>query len=325
MEQSPPPLPTKPMRAHRVAYMVNVGANRSHGIRSPLFADGRFEFVPIPEDFSLADCADGEGSPLTYADLVCYNTDQPLLSLYPARVATRWAARPVHHDPNLCKVKGLPTTALIYGDVPYTNPRASSLRHAQPGDLLFFLANFTPYDPTNQCFQTNAQALYVIGVLEVAQVLEYSSGGRSLRDPYSGVLSDLRAYRRQVHVDRLFTMPHRFVSEPFSLIEGTERSARFERAAPLTAEVSGAYLTDKTGATFDFGKFRSPAACIGSYTRAIRPQFDLGVETDCLRFQGFVAYLMAASIGPDLREFACYPAPAHGERAAVVGAQPPAH
>ena len=31
-------------------YLANVGANAAHSFSSPIFADGTFEFLPIPEE-----------------------------------------------------------------------------------------------------------------------------------------------------------------------------------------------------------------------------------------------------------------------------------
>ena len=51
-------------------FLANVGANRSHPVQSPLFSDGTFELVPIPEgkefQFPPVPC---------YADIPCFNRD----------------------------------------------------------------------------------------------------------------------------------------------------------------------------------------------------------------------------------------------------------
>ena len=56
--------------------MVNVGVNASHGaLRSPIFTDGTFEFLPIPEDRRL-------WSPTlpAYPKLAAYNDPDKTLS-----------------------------------------------------------------------------------------------------------------------------------------------------------------------------------------------------------------------------------------------------
>src|SRR6266851_7530179 len=61
-------------RPARRMYLVNVGVNLSHKLRSPLFADKRFEFVSIPEGSTLQECVTANIRPVTYSDLSCYNS-----------------------------------------------------------------------------------------------------------------------------------------------------------------------------------------------------------------------------------------------------------
>ncbi|WP_435067310.1 hypothetical protein [Haloplanus sp. C73] len=101
---------------------INVGANTTlPGFRGPIYPDGRFEYVPIPERAPVA-----EPVP-TYADLS--------LDIDVSEVADR----PVHLDPEFAGVHG--STAYTYGD--NHGVKAGPLSTLDPGDSLFFYATLS--------------------------------------------------------------------------------------------------------------------------------------------------------------------------------------
>ncbi|HEX9097574.1 MAG TPA: hypothetical protein VF990_15895 [Candidatus Dormibacteraeota bacterium] len=104
------------------AFLANVGVNSAHSARSPLFADGRFVLLPIPERDPWA---------------------PPMLRLgdisgLAAHAPDAWRERAVHLDPDLYA----PTPT--YGDNCRRAGRAFSLRRAASGDLIAFLARLHP-------------------------------------------------------------------------------------------------------------------------------------------------------------------------------------
>ena len=111
-------------------FLANVGANAAHRVRSPLLDDGSFVLYPIPEHQPWA---------------------PPM-----RRLPEVWGDRAVHLDPDL---DGDPPT---YGDNCRTAGRAFSLRRAEPGDLLVFLARLHP--------RGSPPGFYLVGVLAVAEV-----------------------------------------------------------------------------------------------------------------------------------------------------------
>src|SRR5215469_4832973 len=90
----------KAVRDYRHVYLVNVGVNLAHKLRSPLFPDARFEFVPIPEEGNIGECVREGITPITYGDLFCYNSPRKLLSLFSNKIQDEFAKRIVHYDPN---------------------------------------------------------------------------------------------------------------------------------------------------------------------------------------------------------------------------------
>ncbi len=104
------------------AFLANVGVNSAHAARSPLFADGRFVLLPIPERDPWA---------------------PPMLRLgdisgLAAHAPAAWRERTIHLDPDF--YASTPT----YGDNCRRAGRAFSLRRAASGDLIAFLARLHP-------------------------------------------------------------------------------------------------------------------------------------------------------------------------------------
>src|SRR5690242_17821333 len=88
---APAPFPDSAQSPGARAFLANVGANASHRARSPIFADRRFELVPIPEAVDL----DGPAL-VRFGDLRCFNDpDRPLSAYLPPD----WRARAAHYDP----------------------------------------------------------------------------------------------------------------------------------------------------------------------------------------------------------------------------------
>ena len=106
---------------------INVGANTNEpGFRGPIHADGRFEYVPIPESAPTREDTDVP----TYADLE--------LSVDVASVADR----PVHLDPTFEGVHGC--DRYTYGD-PH-GVKARPLLELEAGDYVFFYATLSTAD-----------------------------------------------------------------------------------------------------------------------------------------------------------------------------------
>ena len=213
-------------------------SNLSHSLRSPLFADNRFEFVPIPEGSPVSECIAADIQPVTYADLSCYNTSAKLLSFFSPALQAQFADKVVHYDPNMGNTNDGSLAAFSYGDIPYVNARASSLRHAQPGDFIFFLANLSNYDCAQKKFLAGQRALYLVGFIEIEVLAEYSPfHAQRLYDPYASRAYELQTFVRNAHVNHLLTMPRRYAKEPFTVFEGAPRSTRFTRAVPITLDM----------------------------------------------------------------------------------------
>jgi hypothetical protein len=229
-------------------FLVNVGVNASHSIRSPLFDDGTFELLPIPEDR-------GQWAPTlpAYARIPCWNNPDESLGNF---VSDLHRGTLVHDDPEF--------RTLTYGDNPNRSPRAAGLRACAPGDYLFFVARLTPYDGSR--FHGDP-AFYLVGFFFIKDVLKDVTAY-----PHGEIFA---TYGANAHVRR--ATYHRKALDGFWVWKGSSvGSLRFPRAVPLTREVCEATLRDANGRHWNWAPHRSELQWIGSYTRSARLVIDGG-------------------------------------------------
>lgn len=273
-------------------YFLNVGVNSSHRLISPVFEDRRFEFVPIPEGGHDRDCTYTDAAkPLLYEHLQCFNTTSKLLSIFPSRIQDTFMRRIVHYDPNLNNPNDGKLAAYSYGDLPFGNARAATLRNALPGDVLLFIANLCFYDLDTRSFLLKQRGMYFVGYLEIKQIVEYNPDIGYLSDVTTRERFEASMFDHNAHVNHLLTLPGKYKQERFTIFEGTNTSARFTTAVPLTKLLCDEALLDTNGDRYQYDKFRSLNSCIGAYTRTVRPNFKMEEELHRRRFKFLVDYL----------------------------------
>lgn len=195
------------------AYLANVGANASHRVGSPLFSDGSFVLYPIPEQQPWA-------APMR-------------------RLPDVWGDRAVHLDPDL---DADPPT---YGDNCRTAGRAFSLRRAEAGDVIYFVARLHP--------ETGAPpGFFLVGALAVAEVKP-----DLIADPGPGWW-DGNAHVRRARASGRW--------DSFWVFRGDGRSRLFARAVPFCR----AQADHVFGGTWNWRADRTELQTIASYTRAVR-------------------------------------------------------
>lgn len=204
------------------AFVANVGVNAAHSARSPLFDDGSFELLPIPERHS-------------WRQPMLRLKDLPRLSPYAPRT---WSDRPVHLDPDLT------SDAPTYGDNCRTAGRAFSLRRAQPGDVIVFVARLHP--------GAERAGFYLVGCLDVAGIV-----ADVVADPGSGWW-DGNAHVRRARATGTW--------DSFWVFKGGTESRLFERAVPF----GWPEAADVFGAGWAWPEHRTELQTIGSHTRAVR-------------------------------------------------------
>jgi len=122
--------------------LLRVGLDSAAGgAQGPLFTDGSFEFVPIPD-------TQGVGAK-TYGNTLGVK-GEPLVSYFPERRRQAMSNQPMHFDPEF--------ETFTYGDP--TSPKAG-LRRLTSGDMLVFYAGLCGWD--HEC----PPGLYVVGYFVV--------------------------------------------------------------------------------------------------------------------------------------------------------------
>lgn len=124
--------------------LLRVGIDAgSGGMQGPLFEDGSFDFVPIPDGFGI--------DTRTYGNTLGRRGNL-LLDYFPKSRHARMALQSMHYDPEF--------TTFTYGDP--TSPKAG-LRHLKEGDILAFYAGLQGWG------FNSPPGLYLIGFFEVAE------------------------------------------------------------------------------------------------------------------------------------------------------------
>jgi hypothetical protein len=122
--------------------MVRVGIDAgSGGIQGPLFQDGTFEYIPIPDGFGFDE--------RTYGNTIGRH-GKKLADYFPVKRRAAIANTSIHFDPEFL--------TFTYGDP--TTPKAG-LRHLSNGDMLIFYCGLAGWD-----FES-PPALYLLGYFEV--------------------------------------------------------------------------------------------------------------------------------------------------------------
>ena len=218
------------------AFLANIGVNAAHSASSPLFADGTFALLPIPER-------------VAWRPPMLRLKDVDGLSHFAPQA---WEDKPVHLDPDLL------STQPTYGDNCRRAGRAFSLRRAERGDLIVFLARLQPRE--------KPAAFHLVGCLEIADAIADVTG-----DPGAGW------WDGNAHVRRARATGH---WDLFWVFKGGARSHLFARAKEFNRRELELVLGD-----INWPGHRTELQTIGSCTRAVRRIEGPGEEwlrTSCL-------------------------------------------
>lgn len=161
-------------------YLANVGANISdHGFASPLFEDGRFEFLPIPV------ITPGLDKSPRYGDLRShYDRAQDLTSYIPERLRDRV----VQYSPEF--------ETFTYCDDCDSSRRAGNLKDVEKGDVLLFLAGLMPWVDGKP--RRERYGLHLIGGLQIEKIEEPRPRARSGEWLFAGNKDESRRFNKAV-------------------------------------------------------------------------------------------------------------------------------
>lgn len=190
------------------AVAINVAANTNQpGVRGPIFPDGRFEYLPIPESEPT------ERRVPTYADLETT-----------VELPDGADELPVHLDPEFAEYPCC--ERYTYGD-PF-GVKARPLLSLTAGDYVLFYATLSTAGEPNREWISPKWGTYIIGQFRLA------------RDPISGEeFAELPAETRAVFENNAHLKREEFDAKV--LVEGgKDESGLYETAIPLSSPETGA-------------------------------------------------------------------------------------
>jgi hypothetical protein len=223
---------------------IDMGCGRLH---SPLFKDGTFEFLPIPDD----DRRDER----TYGNTKC-SRGRRLADYFPTRRQVVASGQSMHVDPEF--------STFTYGDP--TTPKRG-LSRLKPDDLLVFYAGMEGWD----CEQL--PALYLIGFFEVKiATIASRLEAETIRLEFKGNF--------HVRHDQLYNSQ----KDRLVLVKGTQNSRLFRQAWKLGGSVRRAdgsvWQIISPEMAEIFGRFRG----IGSIQRSTPRWVEAGNVTRAAAF-----------------------------------------
>ena len=198
------------------ALAINVAANTNvPGFRGPIYPDGRFTYVPIPESQPT------DGAVPTYGDLASADFGGPGL---PFEVSADVRDTPVHLDPEFAPYPEC--ERYTYGDE--HGVKARPIASLSAGDVLLFYATLEPTDPAASAdWIAPDWGSYLIGHFRLA------------RDPVSGeAYADLPADRRSLFANNAHVKRAEVDARVFVHGDPTE-SRLYDRAIPLSTRQAG--------------------------------------------------------------------------------------
>ena len=232
-----------------------MGVNASHGtLKSPIFDDGKFEFVPIPLPSSLQKY---------YVFPRFEELPSPNGRSFSEFIPHKFLTKRTDGDPNLTSIP------ITYGDWPTKNSRAANLMRLNPGDQLFFLARLVSW--SHGSF-THDAGFYFVGFLEIEHVFTENK------------LIDMATSRR---FDERFEMikrnGHILMMKDFTdlwlrdfpsgwkgswVFLGSRKSKRFPYAVPFNRTLADEIMLDANGNKLTWPDDQTELQRIGSYTRS---------------------------------------------------------
>jgi len=219
----------------RKLFVVNVGANASHGNAvSPLYDDGNFDLITIPEQRGVLsrEC-------LRYSDLRWHFRGAVRLILGERKWTTV-----THNDPDLWNG--------VYGDLPHSSPRAAALRRARPGDYLLFFARLRAFHANG--FRGKA-GFYFIGGWRIERILDIRE---NTQFPKSKGVPENPHVRKHLKGSR----------QRFSLFLAGTKPVRLAPPIRMDRPLLERILPESRMWNWTSG--RSPLQTMGSYLRTVR-------------------------------------------------------
>ncbi|MGD0507897.1 MAG: hypothetical protein ABSA27_08880 [Terriglobales bacterium] len=183
--------------------LLRIGIDSGAGeMQGPLFEDGSFELVPIPDGFHKL----GENRE-TYGNTKC-RSGRFLVDYFPEGMRANYKNSPIHSDPEF--------ETFTYGDP--TKGAKRGLRNLDEGDLLVFYAGLEPWP------QRGERNLYIVGYFNVC---------------WAGLATELSETELNARFHNNFHVKHKDALQDqrnrLVLVQGDQSSKLLKKAVPISA------------------------------------------------------------------------------------------
>jgi hypothetical protein len=211
---------------------------KAGGALAPIFEDGSFEYIPIPED-SVYDSAVNR----TYSNTIG-RKGKPLSTYLPNKIKDRT----IHFDPEF--------ETCTYGDP--TRKRIYLLK-LEKGDLLVFYSGLTPFNNIVQ-----PEGCYMIGYFTVKEIIDFNELSETDRQQYCELYYDTAHFKRSEDTEDLVMV-----------IGNKNASNLLEKAILIRKALSGSIKVDgRTAGNLRINSKKHSAKTYRRRTQHIQPKKD---------------------------------------------------
>jgi hypothetical protein len=221
--------------------MLRVGIDTgSGGIHGPLFQDGSFDFIPIPDGFGIDERTYGKAKGLKQRNLIEY---------FPESRHSAMMSKSIHFDPEF--------ETFTYGD---PTPPKAGLRRLEKGDMLIFYCGLEGWDHRSD------PALYLFGYFEVLWAGKSHEIGRQ---------ETFKLFQDNFHVRHSKVFERQ--KDDLVLVKGSDQSRLLKRAVRIS--VTGRNRAGQPLKVLSpemqgvFGDFKGKLSFQRSPTRWVDPAF----------------------------------------------------
>jgi len=154
------------------AMILRVGIDKSiGGTYAPIFSDGTFEYIPIPEGY------------ISTEDRTYGYTGEISGKRFSTFVPSRYKDEKLHFDPEF--------KTYTYGD-PTGAPRTAAMRTLETGDIIAFSAGLKPYETDNY-----EEGIYLIGYFTVDKIVDFTKmTDKEMRDAHETYSENAHSKRK---------------------------------------------------------------------------------------------------------------------------------
>jgi hypothetical protein len=258
--------------------LLGIGADSTNSAPTPpVYGDGSFEYIPIPEKrgpegttetstYGTTPLRHGEGSMADYLDTVRPRPGDEDPAEYTGLELAEW---PLHHDPNF--------EALTYGETTSRPAYTALLTELEAGDVVAFYTGLRDAE-------SRYRHRYLVGYFTVNEVLDC----RQIEHDGERVsFTDLPALQRERLMERHSENAHakRFQAtgrinegDGLVVVDGTEPGGVLDRAVRISEVNSGGhhYLTDEFQEVFDPAPGGNPDR--NAYLGGVKPAHALRIS-----------------------------------------------